>query len=108
MSNDELVQILDDIIEINKLRIHNESVDNHAKLQEWYDKLSKHTGLKTELDISKKFHQLDSEGNWTGGLINKIDHSYWKKTNELIDKARESKDWLPYFKFLDENTFSIF
>lgn len=107
MSDNEIIQIMDDITDKAQYNIHNENINRHKQLKGWIDKLKKHLNIKDENEISKRFHQLDKDGKWTGGLINKIDQSYFDQVKKLREQANTSGNWKPYFDFLDKNTFTL-
>lgn len=107
MSNSELVKIVDDIIKSAAYKINNETLDKDKELTDWLNKLKKHLGIKDEIKISERFHQLDKNGKWTGAIVSKVSQDYFDKVRELYEKASNNGEWRPYFKFLEDNTHEL-
>ena len=104
MSNSDLVKVVNDIIEKAAYKINEEIRDKDRELNNWIKKLQKHTGISDTAKISERFHQLDKNGKWTGGIVSKIKQDYWDEIHSLTEKASTTGKWAPYFAFLAANT----
>jgi len=110
MSSIELVKIVQDRISEAAFKVNNESLDKDRELNDWISKLKKHSGVKSENEISEKFHQLTKDGKWTGRLIGKISQEYFDERRSLRLTAKNSgskEDWAKYFNFLKDNTYEM-
>jgi hypothetical protein len=107
MSNVDLIQITQDLLHKAAFAQHDEQVSLDKELNDWIERLQKHTGLKSKLEISEKFLQYDSDGKWTGNLIGRIDQKFFNKRRELQQNAKKTGDWGSYFAFLNKNTYNI-
>lgn len=107
MSNSELVKIVDDIIQKAAYKINEETLNKDKELTDWLTKIQKHLGIKDEVKISERFHQLDKNGKWTGGIVSKIKQDYFDTVSDLSEKANITGNWAPFFKFLADNTYEM-